>query len=572
MPEFSVGDRVEAHSLQGAKELNGCRGRVVSKEGDRVKVAFSPPHGEKAVKPQNLRLVVDPKPGPPSEGPPAYPGSEKSVEAALALTKKTVQAAATAAAADYVRRNRLHQDVFTELNAAPPEIARMVAEGGSLSEEVLNRNAFVRSRMRKAITVGDDLARLDHKTGTRDLELSAQVRKIMRYDPTFKAQFIAVCDAVFGEDLGKWEPEEHVAMFLHGAVCWCLEGKYIGVTEGPPESQRQEGDWECDVALGGCGTVNSASRSFAGNCHRCGKDQPRVWRNEPAAQSGGGSSMWGLGLPPGQETGFVSAWNQEKGFGFVRPDIGGQDLFFLSQNTAYPFEEGSKVSFRRGENPQKEGKEWALEVRPVGEAQADGLDASERAKYEKAKRKCKLYVGQVASTCTETDLRQLFGQFGELGEVALLTNEEGASRGSGFIMMEDVNDAQRAVDALNKTLFAGKPLIVRIADRAANIRVCCEFINGKCIYGNRCRNSHDDDGVTACSHIGTCRTHVMRNAKASAFAAAAGSAGPPQPDLWGGKGQAPTGIGRGTIGRGKGPIPKGGAFPSPEGFKGGAAE
>lgn len=53
---FPMGTEVEAHSLQTAS-LNGARGCVKQARGDRVVVAFPAPIGEKALKPDNLRLT-----------------------------------------------------------------------------------------------------------------------------------------------------------------------------------------------------------------------------------------------------------------------------------------------------------------------------------------------------------------------------------------------------------------------------------------------------------------------------------------------------------------------------------
>jgi len=54
--EFPIGSMVEAHSLSVA-ELNGVQGKVLKLQGDRVRVAFPEPHGEKALKPANLKAV-----------------------------------------------------------------------------------------------------------------------------------------------------------------------------------------------------------------------------------------------------------------------------------------------------------------------------------------------------------------------------------------------------------------------------------------------------------------------------------------------------------------------------------
>eukprot|EP00662_Eupelagonemidae_sp_cell21_P039921 gene39921-4136_t len=60
---FAVGARVVARGLVAAAALNGCAGTVVrvtaGDVGDRVGVDFGTPHGEKAVRPANLRLAAD---------------------------------------------------------------------------------------------------------------------------------------------------------------------------------------------------------------------------------------------------------------------------------------------------------------------------------------------------------------------------------------------------------------------------------------------------------------------------------------------------------------------------------
>jgi len=56
--DFPVGAEVEAHSLSVA-ELNGVRGKVMGIAGtDRVRVEFPAPHGEKALKPANLKMIT----------------------------------------------------------------------------------------------------------------------------------------------------------------------------------------------------------------------------------------------------------------------------------------------------------------------------------------------------------------------------------------------------------------------------------------------------------------------------------------------------------------------------------
>lgn len=53
---FPVGALVEAHSLS-AEHMNGQQGTVVGPQGERIRVKFADPTGEKAIKPDNLKLV-----------------------------------------------------------------------------------------------------------------------------------------------------------------------------------------------------------------------------------------------------------------------------------------------------------------------------------------------------------------------------------------------------------------------------------------------------------------------------------------------------------------------------------
>mmetsp|Transcript_21442 Transcript_21442/g.49923 ORF Transcript_21442/g.49923 Transcript_21442/m.49923 type:complete len:422 (-) Transcript_21442:132-1397(-) len=55
---FPAGAKVEAHSLSAAA-LNGQQGRVLGPQGERYRVALPDPHGEKALKPDNLKVIED---------------------------------------------------------------------------------------------------------------------------------------------------------------------------------------------------------------------------------------------------------------------------------------------------------------------------------------------------------------------------------------------------------------------------------------------------------------------------------------------------------------------------------
>jgi CspA family cold shock protein len=87
-------------------------------------------------------------------------------------------------------------------------------------------------------------------------------------------------------------------------------------------------------------------------------------QNAPSA-SGGESAE---DAPAEQQTGSVMTYFEEKGFGFLRPDGGGKDIFFhisrLHQGQATELVPGAKVSFDLGMD--RNGKIAASSVRLLG--------------------------------------------------------------------------------------------------------------------------------------------------------------------------------------------------------------
>jgi len=70
----------------------------------------------------------------------------------------------------------------------------------------------------------------------------------------------------------------------------------------------------------------------------------------------------------------------------------------------------------------------------------------------------KLFVGNLAFTTTEDELRNLFVQHGAVITAKLVNDREtGKSRGFGFVEMEDV-DAEKAIAALNGQQINGRAL------------------------------------------------------------------------------------------------------------------
>lgn len=76
----------------------------------------------------------------------------------------------------------------------------------------------------------------------------------------------------------------------------------------------------------------------------------------------------------------------------------------------------------------------------------------------------KLYVGNLSFDTTENDLQDLFGQYGEVREVALIQDKfTNRSRGFGFVTMADAQGGQAAIAALHEKTVQGRALTVNEA-------------------------------------------------------------------------------------------------------------
>ncbi|MCL4270727.1 MAG: RNA-binding protein [Anaerolineales bacterium] len=76
----------------------------------------------------------------------------------------------------------------------------------------------------------------------------------------------------------------------------------------------------------------------------------------------------------------------------------------------------------------------------------------------------KLYVGNLAYSVTEEDLRNLFAQAGAVKSVALIKDREtGRSKGFAFVEMETQQDMEKAISMFSGRDFQDRPLTVNIA-------------------------------------------------------------------------------------------------------------
>ena len=80
----------------------------------------------------------------------------------------------------------------------------------------------------------------------------------------------------------------------------------------------------------------------------------------------------------------------------------------------------------------------------------------------------KIYVGNMAFSTTQESLEGLFSNYGEVQEVAVITDRDtGRPRGFAFVTMEDEGGKQ-AIEAMNGQEFEGRTLTVNEAKPREN--------------------------------------------------------------------------------------------------------
>ncbi len=76
----------------------------------------------------------------------------------------------------------------------------------------------------------------------------------------------------------------------------------------------------------------------------------------------------------------------------------------------------------------------------------------------------KLYVGGLAYSVTDQELGQLFSEHGTVLSATVIKDRfSGQSKGFGFVEMENLDEGQNAVKALNGKEFNGRAIMVNPA-------------------------------------------------------------------------------------------------------------
>jgi RNA recognition motif-containing protein len=76
-----------------------------------------------------------------------------------------------------------------------------------------------------------------------------------------------------------------------------------------------------------------------------------------------------------------------------------------------------------------------------------------------------IYVGNINYNTNEDDLRNLFEQYGTVESVKIISDRDtGRSKGFGFVEMENAEEADSAISALNSQEVGGRQLRVNEAN------------------------------------------------------------------------------------------------------------
>lgn len=151
----------------------------------------------------------------------------------------------------------------------------------------------------------------------------------------------------------------------------------------------------------------------------------------------------------------------------IMRDVDGKSRCFGFANFESP--EQAKIAVE-GLNGKKVGAKEIF----VGRA----MKKSERAQYLKQQYESvqgtNVYVKHLDDTFDDKKLQETFAQFGEITSVKVMRDEGGISKGFGFVSFHSVEDAQKAIQAMNNAVVGSKKLYVAPAQRKEERRQSLE--------------------------------------------------------------------------------------------------
>jgi RNA recognition motif-containing protein len=86
-------------------------------------------------------------------------------------------------------------------------------------------------------------------------------------------------------------------------------------------------------------------------------------------------------------------------------------------------------------------------------------ESSTNAVDEERRERCSLFLGDLSIFCSEKDIEEAFGQFGEVVEVRIQRSKETSRALSyGFIEFAEPECAEAALNSMNYFVLKGRPL------------------------------------------------------------------------------------------------------------------
>lgn len=76
-----------------------------------------------------------------------------------------------------------------------------------------------------------------------------------------------------------------------------------------------------------------------------------------------------------------------------------------------------------------------------------------------------LYLKNLDDSVTDEKLRELFSEYGTITSCKVMRDQNGISKGSGFVAFSTAEEASKALNEMNGKLISGKPLYVAVAQR-----------------------------------------------------------------------------------------------------------
>jgi len=110
-----------------------------------------------------------------------------------------------------------------------------------------------------------------------------------------------------------------------------------------------------------------------------------------------------------------------------------------------------------------------------------------------------IFVGSLPFSIKETDLKELFEEFGEVASVKIISDKfSGRSKGFGFIDMPNDDNAQEAINGLNGKEVDGRKIVVNKSepksDSDRSRRSYGERGDNRGGYGSRDGNRRNNGG------------------------------------------------------------------------------